>query len=33
MFSINMHSKRVEIPTNDNDKDIIAYVYQQVFYI
>ena len=29
-----MYSKRVVIPTNDNDKDIIiTYVYEQVFYI
>ena len=26
-----MYSKRVVIPTNYNDKDIIAYVYEQVF--
>ena len=31
--SINMYSKRVVIPNNDNDKDIITYVYEQVFYI
>ena len=28
-----MYSKRVVIPTTDNDKDIIIYVYEQVFYI
>ena len=26
-----MYSKRV-VPTNDNDKDIITYIYEQVFY-
>ena len=28
-----MYSKRVVIPTTDNDKDIITYEYGQVFYI
>ena len=28
-----MYSKRVVIPTTDNDKDIITYIYEQVFYI
>ena len=28
-----MYSKRVVIPTTDNDKDIIIYIYEQVFYI
>ena len=27
-----MYSKRVVIPTSDNDKYIITYVYEQVFY-
>ena len=27
-----MYSKRVVIPTTDNDKDIITYIYEQVFY-
>ena len=28
-----MYSKRLVISTTDNDKDIITYVYEQVFYI
>ena len=28
-----MYSKRVVIPTTDNDKDIITYIYEHVFYI
>ena len=28
-----MYSKRIVILTTDNDKDIITYVYEQVFYI
>ena len=28
-----MYSKRVVIPTTDNDKDIITHIYEQVFYI
>ena len=28
-----MYSKRVVIPTTDNDNDIITYIYEQVFYI
>ena len=28
-----MYSKRVVITTTDNDKDIITYIYGQVFYI
>ena len=28
-----MYSKLVVIPNNDNDKDIITNVYEQIFYI